>query len=222
MVVADGRHLARSLLCVCMSTMLYACFRAAVPRPVVSVPLTPGKTPYTFTGVASWYGPGFDGKRTATGEVYDQEQLTGASPTLPLGSYVLVTNLSNARTVQIRINDRGPFVKHRLLDLSHHAAVLLGMVGPGTARVRVTILREGVVLPPGYFVQVGSFSDEANATRVRLRLAEFYQDVEVDQIRAGRHRYYRVRMGAFPNHLEAMGRAHAAAKLGFPVIIVKQ
>jgi rare lipoprotein A len=222
MVLKGGGYPARILACVCMSTLLCACFRAAAPRPVVQIPLSPGKTPYTFVGMASWYGPGFDGKRTATGEVYDQEDMTGASPFLPLGTYVLVTNLGNRRAIQIRINDRGPYVDHRVLDLSHRAATMLGMVGPGTAKVRVTVLKEGVALPPGYFVQVGSFSDSANAGRVRTRLAEYYPDVAVDQIEAGRHRFYRVRMGAFANHLEAMGRATAAAKLGFPVIIIKQ
>src|SRR5439155_519477 len=91
-------------------------------------------------GVASWYGPGFHGNRTANGEIYDQYELTAAHPSLPLGTRVMVTNLENGRAVQVRINDRGPFVGGRAIDLSYAAARTIGMVGPGTVRVRVEVL----------------------------------------------------------------------------------
>src|SRR5438309_11172638 len=91
-------------------------------------------------GVASWYGPGFHGNRTANGEIYDQYELTAAHRTLPLGTRVMVTNLSNGRAVEVRINDRGPFVDGRAIDLSYAAARVLRMVGPGTARVRIDAL----------------------------------------------------------------------------------
>src|SRR5262245_46591175 len=86
-------------------------------------------------GIASWYGPGFHGNRTANGEIYDQNELTAAHRTLPLGSRAMVTNLTNGRSVEVRINDRGPFVDGRVIDLSYAAARTLGMVGPGTAHV---------------------------------------------------------------------------------------
>src|SRR5262250_2552941 len=86
------------------------------------------------SGVASWYGPGFHGKRTANGEIYDQYELTAAHRTLPLGTRVLVTNLTNGRAVEVRINDRGPFIDGRAIDLSYAAARMIDMVGPGTAR----------------------------------------------------------------------------------------
>jgi len=92
------------------------------------------------TGVASWYGPGFHGRRTANGEIYDQYELTAAHPSLPLGTRAMVTNLSNGRAVEVRINDRGPFVDGRVIDLSYAAARSVGMIGPGTARVRVEVL----------------------------------------------------------------------------------
>ena len=93
------------------------------------------------TGVASWYGPGFHGRRTANGEVYDQYELTAAHRTLPLGTRVCVTNLDNGRSVEVRINDRGPFVGGRVIDLSYAAARVIGMIGPGRpARVRVEVL----------------------------------------------------------------------------------
>src|SRR5207249_8551420 len=88
-------------------------------------------------GVPSWYGPGFHGNRTANGEIYDQYELTAAHPSLPLGTRVMVTNLANGRSVDVRINDRGPFVDGRAIDLSYAAARVLRMVGPGTVRVRI-------------------------------------------------------------------------------------
>src|SRR5574337_1672731 len=91
-------------------------------------------------GTASWYGPGFHGNRTSNGEIYDQYELTAAHQTLPLGSRVAVTNLQNGRQVEVRINDRGPFVKGRSIDLSYGAARNLGMIGPGTVPVRIEVL----------------------------------------------------------------------------------
>jgi rare lipoprotein A len=96
--------------------------------------------------VASWYGPGFNGRRTANGEVFNQNEMSAASRTLPLGSRVLITNLANGRSVVVRINDRGPYVGRRQIDLSKRAAQSLGIIRYGTARVRVTVLRSG----PGY------------------------------------------------------------------------
>lgn len=95
---------------------------------------------YAQVGTASWYGPTFHGQRTATGEVYDQEGLTAAHPTLPIPSLVQVTNLENGREVIVRVNDRGPFVGGRLIDLSHGAAVALGFEQAGQARVHVRYL----------------------------------------------------------------------------------
>lgn len=99
---------------------------------------TPSAQPsYDETGVASWYGDDFDGKRTANGETYDMYALTAAHRTLPMPSYAYVTNLANNRTILVRINDRGPFKKERLIDLSLHAAKELGFERAGTQQVRV-------------------------------------------------------------------------------------
>jgi rare lipoprotein A len=92
------------------------------------------------SGVASWYGPGFHGRRTANGEVYDQYELTAAHQTLPLGTRALVTSITNGRSVEVRINDRGPFVDGRIVDLSYAAARVIGMIGPGTMPVRLEVL----------------------------------------------------------------------------------
>ncbi|WP_052742156.1 septal ring lytic transglycosylase RlpA family protein [Kiloniella litopenaei] len=97
---------------------------------------------YSETGIASWYGPGFDGKQTANGEIYDQYALTAAHRTLPMPSLVRVTNLGNGRSIKLRINDRGPFSNNRIIDVSRRAAQLLGFELQGTAKVKVEILEE--------------------------------------------------------------------------------
>ncbi len=106
----------------------------------VRAPAPPPITNGVQVGVASWYGPGFHGNRTANGEIYDQYELTAAHPSLPLGTRVMVTNLENGRAVQVRINDRGPFVDGRVIDLSYGAARVLRMIGPGTTQVRIDVL----------------------------------------------------------------------------------
>src|SRR5947208_7596867 len=97
---------------------------------------------YDETGLASWYGPGFDQQLTADNEIYDMNQLSAAHKTLPLPSVVQVTNMQNGRSVRLRVNDRGPFVDGRIIDLSRRAAQLLGFEGGGTAPVRVRILKD--------------------------------------------------------------------------------
>jgi len=97
---------------------------------------------YDEEGVASWYGPGFHGKRTANGERFDQNALTAAHPTLPMPTMVRVTNLDNGRTADLRVNDRGPFASNRIIDVSKRAAEVLGFRRSGTARVRVIVLQE--------------------------------------------------------------------------------
>ena len=95
---------------------------------------------YDETGIASWYGPGFHGRLTANGEIYDQTDMTAAHRTLPMPSLVQVTNLENGRSVRLRVNDRGPYAHGRIIDLSKRAAELLGFVNQGTAKVRVQVL----------------------------------------------------------------------------------
>src|SRR5213594_2078042 len=114
-----------------------ALFREPAPPPIVNG---------VQVGVASWYGPGFHGNRTANGEIYDQYELTAAHPSLPLGTRVMVTNLANGRAVEVRINDRGPFVDGRTIDLSYAAARTIGLVGPGTVRVRIEVLGPTMVV----------------------------------------------------------------------------
>src|SRR5512135_2585039 len=105
------------------------------PPPVSPPPPPPAARPATVVGVASWYGPGFNGHPTASGQIYKQDELTAACNSFPLGSHLMVTNLANGRSVEVLVNDRGPFKKGRKIDLSYKAARTIGMLGPGTTRV---------------------------------------------------------------------------------------
>ena len=132
------------LCCLLVASLLTSCTRRHVSL-AVSTPPVPGlRVQY---GLASWYGRERQGQRTASGELYDSTQLTAAHRTAPLGTYALVTNLDNGRTVRVRINDRGPAVGERMLDLSYAAARQLGMVRVGVTRVKVEFLAPGVSLP---------------------------------------------------------------------------
>jgi rare lipoprotein A len=114
----------------------------SLPTPVNSTPPKESsvKKPTIYVGQASWYGPGFNGKKTASGDAFDETKMTAAHRTLPLGSKAKVTNLINGRSVEVEINDRGPYAEGRIIDLSHAAAKALGIVDRGTARVRVESL----------------------------------------------------------------------------------
>jgi len=208
-----------------LSVALAAC---ATTTPVPPAPpIANAPIGSSIVGVASWYGPGFDGRRTATGEVYNQEQLTAASTLIPLGSLVMVTNLQNGRAVQVRINDHGPYVKNRTIDLSHGAATMLGILAPGTAPVRIDMLSQpagtrSIGAPIRYYVQVGSYSQPGNAQRVSVRLSEYYRDVSVNRVSAGAQSFYRVRMGAFETRDAARERASETARLGYPIVIVSE
>src|SRR6266481_2988306 len=122
--------------------MVDACSTNYPRVPLSTLPPPRAQTPGpTNTVKASWYGPGFAGHKTSTGERFDPNQLTAASKTLPLGSVVHVTNVTNGRSVNVRINDRGPFVRGRSLDLSHRAAQKIGLTAKGVGRVKVTRVR---------------------------------------------------------------------------------
>ncbi len=156
---------------------------------------------YVEQGVASWYGPDFHGGRTATGETYDMNAMTGAHPTLPLPAWVRVTNLENGRSVVVRLNDRGPFSKERIIDLSKAAAEQLDMIRAGTARVEVRSLAGGdpapaAPPPAAYFAQAGAFGERANAEALASRLrAAGIDGVSVSEATADGRPVFRVRAG---------------------------
>jgi len=147
------------------------------------------------TGIASWYGHPYHGRRAANGEVYDMEKLTAAHRTLPFGTRLLVTNLSNGKRVEVRVNDRGPFAGGRILDLSRAAARQIELIGPGTARVRIAVLGYGpAVGQAAYAVQVGAFRDRSKAQALSHQLSERYAPVSV-VLREGDPVTYRVLVG---------------------------
>jgi rare lipoprotein A len=128
---------------------------------------------YVQTGVASWYGRPFDGRLTASGEVYDMEKMTAAHRTLPFGAMVRVENLVNGKKTEVRITDRGPFVKDRIIDLSHAGAQAIDM--PGIANVRLEVISTPATRGLNvYAVQVGNFTQKAEAERLRQQMQEKY------------------------------------------------
>jgi rare lipoprotein A len=151
---------------------------------------------HTQTGVASWYGGEFHGRLTSSREVYDMNDLTAAHKTLPLGTQVAVTNLKNGQSVVVRINDRGPFAKNRLIDLSYAAARAIGLIGPGTAPVRIEVL--GRVPPPasgrGFSVQAGAFVSQSNADALKETLDGQFAGVHIVPFKTAQQTYYRVRV----------------------------
>jgi rare lipoprotein A len=174
-------------------------------------------------GVASWYGQEFHGRPTSSREVFDMNDMTAAHRTLPFGTHVMVTDLANDRSVVVRINDRGPFVRGRIIDLSYAAARVLGIVGPGTARVRLDILgglREPAPTSPPTWIQVGAFSVQENAYALKKRLEKTYPGVVVTTLTTGNGTYYRVRVRTDAASAEAL--ASRLAGEGFPVILIRE
>jgi rare lipoprotein A len=176
--VSGGARPGAALFLLLLAT---ACASGRSSRPV-SHPIPPGGAPagWSQEGLASWYGgnDGFEGKPTASGEIYDSAQLTAAHRDLPLGTVVDVTNVENGKTVRVRVNDRGPFVHGRVIDLSRQAARHLDLIGPGVGMVRLTVVSPGVAptpVPPAvaageWAVQVGSFGEKPRADKHLERL----------------------------------------------------
>ena len=200
--------------------------RAAVPPPPAPrVPASQGSVPGGVeVGLASWYGHPYHGRAAASGETYDMEQFTAAHRTLPFGTLVRVVNLENSKTVDVRINDRGPFVDDRIIDLSHAAAQAIDLIGPGTARVRIEVVQPPAVPEPGYFaVQVGAFQNRDNAERLRAEMEARYGGARL-VLRPGDPQLWRVLVGR-ANTVDDAGalagriRAEQDGKLGHAFVI---
>lgn len=158
---------------------------------------------YSARGIASWYGTKFNGHETSNGERYDLYQASAAHKTLPIPCYARVTNLDNGRSVVVRVNDRGPFHSDRLIDLSYAAAVKLGYMEVGTARVEVEVIdvagvddRRGSVAGDYRFLQLGAYSSEDKARGLQEKLRELLAPpVFISEVQAGENLLYRVRVG---------------------------
>jgi len=170
---------------------------------------------FVQVGKASWYGKKFHGRKTANGEIYDMYAISAAHKTLPIGTYVRVLNLINKKEIIVRINDRGPFVRGRIIDLSYAAAKKIGIVGPGTAKVKIVALgvaeksepksdKHRTYVPVNYYTgnftfQVGAFCDRQNAERLRGKLAQKHKNTHITSYDSGDAIYYRVRLGKCSN-----------------------
>lgn len=155
-----------------------------------------------MVGLASWYGHPYHGRRTTNGEIYDMNQMTAAHRTLPFDTIVNVSNLDNGKEVKVRINDRGPFVDGRIIDLSFAAAKAIDMVGPGTARVKLDI-QQAVPNPYPLTIQVGAFSQLANAEKLKATLSRDYAPLGIREGDSPKGTLYRVYVGQFTDYASA-------------------
>ncbi len=155
-------------------------------------------------GIASWYGPNFDGKKTANGEIYDMNKLTAAHRTLPFNSLVKVVSKTNNKSVVVRINDRGPYAKNRIIDLSKKAAAKIDLITNGTAKVDLFLLSKTKVPKnlkvPLYSVQVGSYKNKNDAMRISSKII----DSRVVKVKLDNKIFYRIYVGLFNNKNEAV------------------
>jgi rare lipoprotein A len=170
-------------------------------------------------GTASWYGKKFHGRRTANGEVFDMYQLTAAHKSVPLGIHAIVTNMDTGRSVRVRVNDRGPFVGNRILDLSYAAARRLDMVETGLAWVKIQFLPE-TIPATAFIVQAGAFRDRTNAVQAHKALATQYSRVWITAASEDSYLFYRVRLGPFTSRAAAERTAHQARARGYPAKVV--
>lgn len=219
-----------------VATLLILSFTLHCTRPPVSVAAsrsgsqngssTQDAQAYVEEGMASWYGgndDGFAGRPTASGEIFDPEQFTCAHRTLPLGSFVEVENLENHKRAVLRVNDRGPFIKGRILDLSRHGAQDLGIIGHGTSRVRLrsvdamglpTALDPAASQADPFVVQVASLSDPKNIEALTRELENTFGVVSLQSaVSKSGQSVKRVRVGTFTTRQDAEQVAEQIAKL---------
>lgn len=198
--------------------------RGTKPYTVKGKTYYPLKSAHGFVeeGVASWYGPGFHGKATASGETYNQYAMTAAHKILPLGTRVRVTHLGNGKSVLVRVNDRGPFVDDRVIDLSRAAATRLDMMGKGTGRVRVQSLGNVPQISSSgnmagdFFIQLGAFGKKENAEKLKAILLKTGQQ---GRLFFGSNNMWNVQAGPWPNQ-EAAHKMLDAFRALYPAAFV--
>ena len=176
------------------------------PAPAASAPTAP--VGHFEEGIASWYGHPYHGRQTANGEIYDMYKISAAHRTLPFNTRVLVHDLKNGREVEVRINDRGPFVEGRIIDLSYAAAQFIHMEGIAPVRLEILGLATDPDLLPGIFaVQVGAFRDRSNAERLKETISRQYGPVSIQEFDRGDYIFHRVRVGAEKTEAAALDLA---------------
>jgi rare lipoprotein A len=232
-----GRHMGRPLqiaveyprVLPCLFALFLALLTACAHAPSELPPPPPEGTAYR--AVTTWYGPGFQGKRTASGEVFDMNGFTAAHKTFPFGTKLRVTNPKNGKSVVVVVNDRGPFVEGRELDLSRAAAFAIGAYKMCEVDIEVLgremryakDVKVGKMKGSGsYWVQVGAFSDRDNAEHMRLSLGLERTDVKVIEVVSGGKKFHRVRVGAFAGRSAAYTAARGLADEGYDTWIVRE
>jgi len=197
-------------------------YERRIPPPEKETKIEKRETREVQQGIASWYGKDFHGKQTSSGEVYDMYQLTCAHQTLPLGTMVMVTNLENGKSVELKVNDRGPFVKGRIIDVSYAAAKMLDMSEKGTAMVKVEVFGPVIEEIQRFTLQVGSFVDETNAQRLAEQLRKSFENVHVTTMETQTQKYHRVRVGQFDTKESALVMAEKLSQMGFNVLVTSR
>ncbi|MFQ5580446.1 MAG: septal ring lytic transglycosylase RlpA family protein [Nitrospiria bacterium] len=163
----------------------------------------PYRVGHREVGLASWYGDKFHGRPTASGEIYDMYAISAAHKTLPLGTLLRVTDLKSGRSIKVKVNDRGPFIGRRILDLSYGAAKKLGVVEAGVSKVKIEIIgrspiqRRSQRAKNRFFVQVGSYEIRENALRMKQEVGRHYQKVYLKVALTSQGKRYRVRVGPY-------------------------
>jgi rare lipoprotein A len=194
---------------------------AGCSRAVMTPPSVPPVAGMEEVGMASWYGVPHHGRRTASGELFDMHRLTAAHRTLPFGTRLLVTNRDTSQSAEVRVNDRGPFVESRILDVSYAAARLLGAVGPGLIPVRVRVLSLPARSSSGdgpFTVQIGSFTARARAEALR----DTVHGATIAETTVAGETVYRVRVGAYPDRTRAGTAARDLTARGYQALVVEQ
>lgn len=205
----------RVLLALCLLPPLFSLACSANRRPATA-PVT-AKAPLQ-RGTASWYGPSFQGHRTASGERYDMQGYTAAHPSLAFGTLVEVRNVQNGRSVKVRVNDRGPFTHKRIIDLSYAAAQQIGAIAPGTATVEIFLAPPNENTPEAsrYTVQVAAFSEGDRAEALRRELTSMYPETVV----LSDETWHRVQVGIFDDRARAEDLRRELAAIGLSSIVV--
>ena len=200
----------------------------------------PSAEGYSEKGIASWYGKKFHGRKTANGETYDMYDHTAAHKTLPMHTMLLVKNLSNNKTTVVRVNDRGPFVRSRIIDLTYSAAQELDMIGKGTAQVEIIALGEVEKKPKKkqkksepeqkivhpdfdkglFYIQVGAFENKAHARKLAQKFAARGRDVIIQQFPAAGISLYRVMVYSGKSLKQAKNYESWLEQHGFPDALV--
>ncbi len=186
------------LYCLALLACLTGCAkkRVQIAVPTTSSSSSPSLPPEEKVGYASWYGDPYHGRRTSNGETYNKYSMTAAHRTLPFDTLVKVNNLENGKKVKVRINDRGPFIENRIIDLSLAAAQEIDMVRPGTAKVSLEIIKT-VPNPFPLAVQVAAFKEKGNAEKLKRDLQKRYVPVVIRKYESSEGEFFRVLVGRY-------------------------